>query len=149
MTVQSRWTTTPDCGSMKCLSLKQPFAELLISGRKTVELRTWNTKYRGSFLVHASGNTDKDACKLFNMDAGSLIRHAVVGKATLVGVKEYKSTSEFAQDRSKHLAPDKYISSKYGFILKDAVRFKTPIRMPGRLGFFEVAWENQNGPAEI
>jgi hypothetical protein len=39
---------------MKCLSLKQPYAELLISGKKTIELRKWNTSFRGKFLVHAS-----------------------------------------------------------------------------------------------
>jgi hypothetical protein len=39
---------------MKCLSLKKPFAELLVSGKKTVELRKWNTKFRGKFLIHAS-----------------------------------------------------------------------------------------------
>ncbi|MDQ6862918.1 MAG: ASCH domain-containing protein [Thermoproteota archaeon] len=37
---------------MKGLSLKQPFAELLVSGRTTVELRKWNTKFRGKFLIH-------------------------------------------------------------------------------------------------
>ena len=38
----------------KCLSLKQPYADLVVSGKKTIELRTWNTKFRGEFLVHAS-----------------------------------------------------------------------------------------------
>ena len=38
---------------MKCLSLKQPYAELLVSGKKTIELRIWNTKFRGEFLMHA------------------------------------------------------------------------------------------------
>ena len=32
---------------MKCLSLKQPFADLLVLGEKTIELRKWNTKFRG------------------------------------------------------------------------------------------------------
>jgi hypothetical protein len=44
---------------MKCLSLKQPFAELLVSGKKTVELRKWNTKFRGKFLIHVSKKIDK------------------------------------------------------------------------------------------
>ena len=39
---------------MKCLSLKQPFADLLALGKKTIELRKWNTKFRGEFLFHAS-----------------------------------------------------------------------------------------------
>jgi predicted transcriptional regulator len=29
---------------MKVLSLKQPFAELILQGRKAIELRKWNTK---------------------------------------------------------------------------------------------------------
>ena len=55
---------------MKCLSLKQPFADLLALGEKTVELRKWNTKFRGKFLIHASKNIDKEACErfLFSID---------------------------------------------------------------------------------
>lgn len=39
---------------MKTLSLKQPFAELILSGKKKIELRKWNTSFRGEFLIHAS-----------------------------------------------------------------------------------------------
>ena len=39
---------------MKCSSLKQPYADLLASGKETIELRNWNTKFRGKFLIHAS-----------------------------------------------------------------------------------------------
>jgi predicted transcriptional regulator len=34
---------------MKCLSVRQPFAELILSGRKMIELRSWNTNSRGMF----------------------------------------------------------------------------------------------------
>jgi hypothetical protein len=43
---------------MKCLSLRQPFAELLVSGKKTIELRKWNTNLGGKFLIHTSKNED-------------------------------------------------------------------------------------------
>ena len=43
---------------MKAISLKQPWASLIVSGRKTIELRTWNTKFRGEFYIHASKTTD-------------------------------------------------------------------------------------------
>lgn len=39
---------------MKSLSVKQPWASLLINGEKTVECRTWYTKYRGELLICAS-----------------------------------------------------------------------------------------------
>jgi hypothetical protein len=75
---------------MKCLSLKQPFAELLVSGKKTVELRKWNTKFR---------------------------------------------------DKSEHYADiKKFDSYKYGFMVKNAHRLRTPLPYPGRLKFFEVEY---------
>lgn len=39
---------------MKVLSIKQPWAHLILHGGKDVENRTWATKHRGRFLVHAS-----------------------------------------------------------------------------------------------
>lgn len=126
---------------MKCLSLKQPFAELVVSGKKTIELRMWNTNYRGPFLVHASGNTNIEACKSLGFDPDSLVKRAVVGKAVIYDVKEYKGAEEFIADREKHLATDEYSGSKYGFLLKDATRFSKPIPMPGKLGFFDTDLE--------
>lgn len=40
---------------MKCISIRQPWAGLIGSGRKTIELRTWSTSYRGPLLVLAGG----------------------------------------------------------------------------------------------
>ena len=39
---------------MKALSVKQPWANLIASGRKTIETRTWTTTYRGSLLIVSS-----------------------------------------------------------------------------------------------
>ena len=39
---------------MKAISIKQPWASMIISGRKTIELRTWDTNYRGPLLICAS-----------------------------------------------------------------------------------------------
>lgn len=39
---------------MKALSIRQPWAWLIIHGGKDIENRTWSTKYRGRILVHAS-----------------------------------------------------------------------------------------------
>lgn len=40
--------------TIPCLSVQQPFADLICAGVKTVENRTWKTDYRGSILIHAS-----------------------------------------------------------------------------------------------
>jgi hypothetical protein len=41
---------------MKALSIKQPFARLIETGIKTVECRSWQTKYRGKLIICASRN---------------------------------------------------------------------------------------------
>lgn len=38
---------------MKCLSVKQPWASLIASGQKTVELRSWQRDYRGPLVICA------------------------------------------------------------------------------------------------
>ncbi len=40
---------------MKALSVRQPWASCIANGEKTIECRTWKTKYRGELLICASG----------------------------------------------------------------------------------------------
>ena len=123
----------------KCLSLKQPYAELILSGRKTIELRKWNTKFRGRFLIHASKAINSKACKLYNIDVSSLITRAIVGSALLHDVKLYQRRKEFIADQSKHFAVSTYPEHMYGFLLSDAKRFDKPIPLKGQIGFFDVS----------
>ena len=124
---------------MKCLSLKQPFAELLVSGKKTIELRKWNTNFRGKFLIHASKQLDKDMASSLNINYTKFLRGAIIGTAILYNVKQYNSNSDFEKDKNKHYADiNKFGSYKFGFMVRNAHRFRTPMRYPGRLRFFEV-----------
>jgi len=43
-----------DVGSMRALSIRQPFAEAILRGLKTTEYRSQPTKIRGRFLIYAS-----------------------------------------------------------------------------------------------
>ena len=45
---------------MKVLSIKNPWATLIINGYKKYEFRTWKTKYRGKILIHASLGIEKN-----------------------------------------------------------------------------------------
>lgn len=42
----------------KCLSVKQPWANLIASGQKTIETRLWATHYRGELLIISSRKPD-------------------------------------------------------------------------------------------
>ena len=50
---------------MKVLTIKEPWATLIIDGYKKYEFRSWKTKYRGKILIHAGMSLEKDMLKRF------------------------------------------------------------------------------------
>lgn len=121
---------------MKALSLQQPWAELILQGRKTIETRKWNTNFRGKFLIHASGRIDKKAMSEFGFS--SLPTGCIVGEAELIAVKEYLTKELFDADISKHLVKlSEWKNKRYGFMLQNVRRTK-PVPYKGQLNFFEV-----------
>ena len=50
---------------MKALTVKQPWATLLVLGLKEYEFRSWKTNYRGKVLIHAGESIDKEAMERF------------------------------------------------------------------------------------
>jgi len=119
--------------------VSQPFAELIIQGKKTIELRHWNTNYRGEFLIHSPSKIKLDDCKRLGIDHRDLITGAIIGKATIYDTKRYQTKKEFTTDKKHHFAPESYFTEKtFGFFLKNAKQFKIPIPAKGKLGFFDI-----------
>ena len=52
---------------------------MLALGEKAIELRKWNTKLSGEFLVHTSKNVDVDACKRLDINIDNLSIGAIIG----------------------------------------------------------------------
>lgn len=123
---------------MKCLSVSQPYADFIIEGKKTIELRTWNTRYRGEFLIHAPLKVNKLACKRLRIREEGLRTGVIIGRAEIYDVKVYTTVEELKSDYKKHFAGKEYLHHKYGFLLRNAQPLKVPIPCKGSLGFFEV-----------
>lgn len=115
----------------KALSIKQPFAELILQGRKKIELRKWNTNFRGDFFVHASKSVDENAMKEFGFE--NLPTGKIIGKVKLVNVKKYFNEAEHFSDKDLHLASQKW--GNYGFVLENPRRIKE-IPAKGKLNFW-------------
>ena len=119
---------------MKALSLKQPWAELILQGKKKIEIRKWNTKFRGEFLIHASKTPDDKSMEEFCFEKQSLPLGFIVGKAELVEVKNYRETKDSEEDKDKHLASADW--GCWGFVLQNVERLR-PIKANGMLGFWD------------
>ncbi len=125
---------------IKCISVKQPYADFLVSGKKKVVLRGKYTNYRGEVLIHAANEPDLAACKRHGIDPKTLTHGAIIGKLHLYGVKEYLTEKGFLSDTKKHLAEDfDEKKHRYGFMLKAVERFVEPVYLDVDKGvdFFE------------
>jgi hypothetical protein len=75
---------------MLALSVRQPYAWLLVHGIKDIENRTWATRYRGPLLIHASlYQPSEDEIRSIEREFGMLLPHVydrggIVGQVTLV-----------------------------------------------------------------
>lgn len=124
--------------TFKCLSVSQPFAHLIVTGRKTIELRGWNTNFRGEILIHSPIKVRDEDCKRLHIDCGKLARGAIVGKAILYDVKRYETQRQWLDDAKYHMASKNFANKRYGFLLKKTKEFAIPIPQKGRLGLFDV-----------
>src|SRR5262245_2322222 len=89
------------------LSLKQPWAALVVHGLKTVEVRNWPTARRGLILIHASRVADDrpEAWQgvLEGIRGATTLCGGIVGAAELTGCTPYRSREQFALDQGQHL----------------------------------------------
>lgn len=137
---------------MKTLSIRQPWAELIIQGRKTLELRTWTVKYRGPLAIHASQTVERDACLTHGLDPDQVTAGAVVGVVDLVEIIELDAASYEAR-RGEHLADEPWGGGPlYGWRLANPRPLAEPLPLRGRMGLFEVAlpgdWKSQGDAAQ-
>ncbi|MDO5623767.1 MAG: ASCH domain-containing protein [Pseudomonadota bacterium] len=57
---------------MRALAVRQPWADQIVAGEKTLEFRSWDTKYRGEVLIVASSH-DSGLWLPFDADNGEVI----------------------------------------------------------------------------
>jgi ASCH domain. len=124
---------------MKVLTIKQPWATLIMQGDKRFEFRSWQTKYRGDLLIHAGKGIDKEAMKrLAKYIPKDMPSGKILGKVTLVDCIKYDD--DF---KGKCLKENKDVYSKSTFIEKFAWQlenvevFDEPIEAKGKLSLWE------------
>jgi hypothetical protein len=124
------------------LSLKQPWATLLVHGCKTIEVRKWPTPRRGPVLIHAARVPDPRP-EVWKLVPPELREHTklgggIVGAAELVDCITYRTLPVFQADQHLHLnLPEWYQDRLFGFVFRDA-RPLPFCKFPGWMRFFEV-----------
>jgi len=120
---------------MKALSIRQPWAWLIVNGYKDIENRTWPTQFRGRVMIHAGQAVDGQVLALWRVDSvlntvpmpsiSHLTTGAIIGEVYITGCVT-ESTSP-------------WFCGPYGFVIANPQAYEVPIPYKGKLGFFEVA----------
>lgn len=121
---------------MKALTVKQPWAWAIVSGRKDVENRSRRTNHRGELLIHAGLNFDGHGMSRIGQICGRVWPDpgadgerftfgAIIGSVTV--------TNSITDSWSAWAVP-----GYHHWLLRDAVVFPEPIACRGMLGLWTV-----------
>jgi hypothetical protein len=120
------------------LSVRQPWASLLVFGLKTIEIRSWTTQYRGRLFIHASRTPDDLAMRRFRLDSAPT--GALIGTVELVDI-ERMTTESWEELADDHLQVGPFVPGSYGWHLRNPILLPKPIPVSGNRGLFPVSPE--------
>jgi hypothetical protein len=136
---------------MKCISLQQPWATLVVIGAKHFETRDWHTSYIGDLAIHASQRFAEEARALCAREpfrsalaragyrqSADLPTGAVVGHVELVECLPVATVLTLLQDTPEELAFGDYRNARWAWRLVGPRRLLEPKRCRGHLGLFDV-----------
>lgn len=152
---------------MKALTVLQPWASLIACGAKTIETRSWATKYRGPIAIHAGLSNKYDSVcfeepfltelKPFcfyskdgnvsgmNLPCGEVIAIAdlvdcvqITGRTLVEGVPVAAQLANKREITGNELEFGDYTPGRYAWILEN-VRQIEPVPVKGKQGLWN--WE--------
>ncbi|WP_043588097.1 ASCH domain-containing protein [Geminisphaera colitermitum] len=124
----------PDLFKLPVLSIRQPWAWMILNAGKDVENRNWTTRFRGRFLIHAAKgctrNEYESACEFARLEFdGDIPNLDTIPRGGIVGVAELVDCVGFSESP--------WLVGRYGFVLRNVQPLPFhPCK--GALGFFYI-----------
>lgn len=139
---------------MKVITVIQPWALLLATGKKKMETRSWKTNYQGKILIHAGKKPYSQVEPLIPAGDRKRIREtlrlgyidwrdriptgAIIGIANLVNCVAIDEKMERVIQKQY---PDEYAfgdftAGRYAWVMEDPVLFEKPIPAKGKQGLW-------------
>lgn len=121
---------------MKTLTIKEPWASLIVSGYKEYEFRSWKTNYRGKILIHAGKSLERNQAKKFKEYNLEYSCGEIIGEADLVDC--IKVTEQFDNELKKKnsLVYGNNHIDNYAWKLENIKKYEKKIKVNGKLGLW-------------
>ena len=119
---------------MKAISVQQPFAYEILSGMKTIEVRSWDTLHRGDLLICSSKKAAYPAEDMEEMEEEYGCTFVYGHALCVVNVVDVRPMRKGDEDGAllEEIDPE-----SFSWVLEDA-RPIIPFPVKGKLNFFEV-----------
>lgn len=119
---------------MKVLTIKNPWASLIVNNYKKYEFRSWKTNYRGKILIHAGLSSDDAA--MFSEYNLEYIKGAIIGEADLVDcILVTKSFDDELKNSNPIVYSHEHVGL-YAWKLENIKKYDKPIYVKGKLGLW-------------
>ena len=117
---------------MKAISVRQPWATLIVRGIKDIENRSWPTTHRGRLLIHASKTPDSEAIQVVIEELAAEGIAVTMDDFPLGGIVGEVEVLDCVRAHPSH-----WFSGPWGWVLAGTKQTAfAPLR--GRLGLFDV-----------
>lgn len=135
---------------MKAITIKQPWASLIVAGIKDIENRTWKTSFRGRVLIHAAKTPVKEGLMaLNNLQLFALMNRANweqefsnVPNGAIIGSVEIV---DCVKDHSSRWAE----KGVWNWVLANPIMFNEPIMdVKGKLSFWDYPYGEETKTAK-
>ena len=119
------------------LSVRQPWANLIMSGFKDIEIRSWKTTHRGLLLIHAGVNRDRPALSRFKGESDPT--GVLLGSVSLVNIFRFTPGNwESLKERTLEEGELPQDQIYYGWVMAHARLLPRPIPFKGIQKLFAV-----------
>lgn len=147
---------------MKALTIRQPYASLVMCGAKPYEFRTWRTRYRGPLVIHSGAAFHAWHSLQWRksravLDAAGYLVQEQLPRGALLGVVELVDCISCDGGTDRHplnwrQPPEhcgQFDAEMFALVLERPRELRTPIPATGKLGFWTVAAEHERHLARL
>jgi len=127
--------------NLQALSIRQPWAWLILHAGKDIENRSWPTRYRGRVLIHAGKGMTKAEYQDAREHAAAIAPHITLPAFEELPRGGIVGEMRIVDCKADSLSP--WFFGPYGFVIEDAKRMPFT-SCPGALGFFRPKLDQQN-----
>lgn len=125
---------------MKAITIWQPFASLLVYGKKPVENRTWkpSLKVGDAVAIHAGKASVEVSGWMLDEMLDLPVEHAKTAllSGVILGTMVYQGVISHPEELPTH--ERKWFFGPFGWVLRSPVPLKTPVKIRGAQGLWKV-----------